>query len=159
MLKLVSFLTCSFRTILKKISQLEGIHKSISTAWELSHLKNFRWIPNRTQIWSLVYRRCGVASRVTANFLKSGPKILKFCTGGLVACLHRMKSKKSSRIFHAYAKRDFLRSQKPHPQISWNFARKLKILSTFRYTIWKVAKMTDKGFLTDKQLIKLKFYW
>ena len=25
--------------MLKKISQLEGIHKSISTAWELSHLK------------------------------------------------------------------------------------------------------------------------
>ena len=75
---LVSFLTCSFWTILKKIFQLEGIHKSIPTACGLS-LKNFRWIPNRTQIWFLVYRRCGVASawkifRILPRF--DGTKIL-----------------------------------------------------------------------------------
>ena len=50
-------------------------------------------------------------------------------------------------------------SQKPHFGISWNSTSKLKILSTFLYTVWKVPKMTDKGLSTDKELIKLKFYW
>ena len=97
-----------------------------------------------------------VPVRVTANFSKSGRKILKFRTGHLVEFLHRMKPKKVLEFFTLTQDAIFV-SQKPRPQIPWNIVIKLKILCTFRYTIWKVPQMTDKSFLTDKELIKLEF--
>ena len=37
------------------------------------------------------FHLCLVWTKVTANFSKSGRKILNFCTSDLVECLHRMK--------------------------------------------------------------------
>ena len=95
-----------------------------------------------------------VSARVTANFSKSGPKNLKFCTSELVECLHRMRPKKSSRIFHAYAKRDFLITQKPHPQIS---PKKMRFFKMTSVTPGTRIGYTNRSFFR-KIFIEKNFY-